>query len=311
MTVIDESIGAFVVAGIIATYLSGIVATQCFSYYTTFQDDRRLYFWLVTGLLVLDVLHTAISCRTIYFFGVTRWGDPTALVHSPWSFSIEPSFTGIAASVVQGFYAYRVWIISARKPIIPVLIAIGSAIQLGFAIGASIKIFVFHQEFARFHEYTYGVAAWLVAASATDLLITASMVYYLKSALNSDYVHTSSLVQKILRNVIETNGLTAAAALTNMVLFLVQSNKLWHVIPQLALIKLYFNSVLVSLNSRKILSEHGNGTSHALALKSLDPALPRHRDNQVIHVTMEETVHEERGDGKDAGFHRGVNDKRK
>lgn len=105
-----------------------------------------------------------------------------------------------------------------------------------------------------------------------------------------------------------------------MVLFLVQSNKLWHVIPQLALIKLYcqslsprppscadflaVNSVLVSraslplplepyqnplssVNSRKILSEHGNGTSHALALKSLDPALPRHRDNRVIHVTME------------------------
>lgn len=69
--------------------------------------------------------------RTIYFFGVTRWGDLSALVYSPWSFSIEPAMTGLAALAVQGFYAYRIYIISSRKVWIPAIIGAGSVVQFG------------------------------------------------------------------------------------------------------------------------------------------------------------------------------------
>lgn len=42
-----------------------LAATQAFSYYTVYPQDRRLYFWLVTGILLIDVFHTAISWQAV------------------------------------------------------------------------------------------------------------------------------------------------------------------------------------------------------------------------------------------------------
>ncbi len=56
---------------------------------------------------------------------------------------------------------------------------------------------------------------------------------------------------KILTHTIETNGLTFAVALVDAILFAAYPNASWHVIPNLCLVKLYFNSMLVSLNSRR------------------------------------------------------------
>lgn len=58
-------------------------------------------------------------------------------------------------------------------------------------------------------------------------------------------------MSKILRNTIETNGLTLCIAILDALLFALFPQASWHVIPNLALVKLYFNSVLVSLNSRR------------------------------------------------------------
>jgi hypothetical protein len=65
--------------------------------------------------------------------------------------------TGIAACICQFFYAYRVYVVGKRQLLIPIMICTLALVSLGFAVGATAEIFIL-QYFARFQEYTYGVA---------------------------------------------------------------------------------------------------------------------------------------------------------
>lgn len=103
---------------------------------------------------------------------------------------------------------------------IPSIIVALSAIQLGFAVGATGQIFNLHSEFAQFGSWTYGVLSWLAAASACDVLISASLVYYLNAA-RTLHGHTNSVLLSIMRKTVETNSLSTAAAIINAVLFAV------------------------------------------------------------------------------------------
>ena len=82
-------------------------------------------------------------------------------------------------------------VISGRKWWISLPVVLCSFIQLGFSIGATAKIFLFDRQFARFHEWTYGVSVWLGTAALADLLITTSMVYYLRKH-KGEYQRTNS-----------------------------------------------------------------------------------------------------------------------
>ncbi|GAA5945091.1 hypothetical protein JCM10213_001555 [Rhodosporidiobolus nylandii] len=252
MPQMDDSIGAFLVGTIISIFLAGITAVQGLHYFDTFgRSDRKLLVGIVSFLMTTDVFHTAISCYTIYLWTVTNYGNLAIMVHSPWSFTWDPFLTGVVAFVVQSFYAWRVYIVSKRQWYIPAFIMVLSLLQLAFAAGSTWKIYLLNTEFARFGEFQYGVATWLLAAAAADIIITSSLIYYLRAATSNDHQRSTSIVQKIIRLTVETNGLTCLFAVADAILFVAMPAASWHVIPNLSLVKLYTNGCLVSLNARK------------------------------------------------------------
>ncbi|GAA6015962.1 hypothetical protein JCM10207_006821 [Rhodosporidiobolus poonsookiae] len=248
----DSSIGAFMVGTILSVFLAGLTSLQAYNYFVNFgKSDKKFLVGLVTFLLICDVFHTAISCYTVYLWTVTHYADPSVLIKSPWSFTWDPFLCGIVAIAVQLFYAWRVFVVSRRKWLLPVLIAVLAVLSCAFAVGSTWKIYLLNSEFARFGEFRYGVAIWLLSAALADVLITASLVWYLRKASSGDYQRSSSIVQRIIRNTVETNGLTCLFAIVDAILFIAIPSASWHVIPNLSLVKLYFNGALVSLNSRK------------------------------------------------------------
>lgn len=69
-------------------------------------------------------------------------------------------------------------------------------------------------------------------------------MYYLKQS-QSHFVTTNNIIDTLVSNVVSTNGVTAIVAIVDTILFAASSTS-WHVLPQLCLVKLYFNSLLVS-----------------------------------------------------------------
>ncbi|SCZ98036.1 BZ3500_MvSof-1268-A1-R1_Chr3-3g06534 [Microbotryum saponariae] len=256
----DNSIGAFLIGTFLAVFLVGsarwIDTTQCFTYHLRFhRTDRLVYKVVVYGLFVLDTVHSAFCCMTIYWWAVTHYTNPAVLSVSPWTFTVDPAVTAIATIICQAFFAYRVYVISGRKIFVPVLIMTLSVLQFGFGVASSFMIHFLDSKFSRFHEFTYGVATWLVSAACADILITISLVYYLHRASSTiEYSKMHTVVERIIRRTIETNALTMLVAVTDAILFSTCPGLAWHVIPNFLLVKLYFNSLLVSLVNRPSLT---------------------------------------------------------
>lgn len=89
---------------------------------------------------------------------------------------------GLVSLICQTFYAYRVYIVSKRSRALPCVIMILSAVAFGFSVGATAQIVVLESEFSRFQSWNYGVCTWLATAAACDIVITASLVYYLNKS---------------------------------------------------------------------------------------------------------------------------------
>ena len=94
---------------------------------------------------------------------------------------------------------------------------------------------------------------WLFLMSAGDLLLTASLVFFLNGA-KQDQDATNSVLDRIIANTIRNNGTTALTAVLSAALF-VWGVGAWHVIAGLVISKLYQVSFMSSLNARVGLAE--------------------------------------------------------
>ncbi|PLW08779.1 hypothetical protein PCANC_17357 [Puccinia coronata f. sp. avenae] len=271
--------GPFVVGTAVSTFLFGVTLAQVYTYFSNFKTDRPIYRYSVIGLFILDVLHTAFSQYTLWHWFVAHYGDPTAVVKSPWSFSMSPVMCGLAAFVVQIFYAHRVYLLSSKRIIIPSLIAFGALFQLVWASGATAKVFII-QYFEGFQVWTYGVACWLGGAAVTDLLITGSLVWILLNSKRG-IRRTNNIIDRLISLTIETNGLTFTVAMLDLILFSAFKDAS-HVGPHLCLVKLYINSFLVTLNSREKLAEEFGGS------RTIHTSAPRngHTDGSKLSCTL-------------------------
>ncbi|KAG9018563.1 hypothetical protein FRB90_011392 [Tulasnella sp. 427] len=90
-------------------------------------------------------------------------------------------------------------------------------------------------------------------------MITISLVSYLAKA-NSGFSQTDDVISKLIRTTVETGAVTATAATAELILFLVYKTNNLHMIPALALAKLYTNTLLATLNAR---SEVFNGSERS------------------------------------------------
>lgn len=139
------------------------------------------------------------------------------------------------------------------------------------------------REFRRFNGWFWGACVWLGAASANDILICASYMYYLNrtsKVMAGPFERSSQAVIKVASIVLATNGLSALCAIVRStpcgllqnpgdqiltrgrpsrqlatVLFGVFHRANWHIIVQLTLAKLLALSLLIALNARTLLAD--------------------------------------------------------
>lgn len=157
----------------------GILCVQAFAYFTTFHNDHRLVFWMVrmvpgggTELIrsigsganvnrsVLSPANSASSSSplapvltppelfktfaavaTPYKWIVTSYGDPTALASPPWTFKIELGLTGTVSTVVQLFFAHRIYMLLGRRRGLPGLVVLLAFAQWSLALATMGKAF--------------------------------------------------------------------------------------------------------------------------------------------------------------------------
>ncbi|KDR71273.1 hypothetical protein GALMADRAFT_159495 [Galerina marginata CBS 339.88] len=226
----------------------GVLSMQIYMYYLAFPNDRVSTKALVYMVYLLAVAHTFLLTASAFRTYVSEFGDFAALdeVDMTWGSDIP---TGLITFLAQAFYAYRIAVLS-QKRYLSVLIMLLAFLSLAGCITAGVeaKIAVLYSRLVTKRTLiTSGI--WGGGSAACDVLIAASMTYYLKRR-DPGFGQTHVLLTRIIRLTIETGSATAAVAILSVILVFLPGHPNYYLTSVIVAGKMYAISMMASLNSR-------------------------------------------------------------
>ncbi|KAF8158462.1 hypothetical protein B0H34DRAFT_859225 [Crassisporium funariophilum] len=244
--------------------LLGVMITQVYLYYGQYKNDKKWIKIFVAVLFCADCLNTGFDFAYLYRSLITYFGDAAFLEKADWLFATDPVITGLIASSVQLFFAWRVRVLT-KTWVYPAVIG-------SFAIAGGVSSIVCAYEITRtprfvdFQNFKAVVIVWLAAEALGDVIITALLVWYLVRAqrpfsmlMANGFQRSDMMVDRIIRITVQTGLLTMIVASLDLFFYLYDPTGT-HLLFNFPLCKLYSNSLMSSLNSRRGWKYGGTGT---------------------------------------------------
>ncbi|KAJ6464853.1 hypothetical protein C8R45DRAFT_1023395 [Mycena sanguinolenta] len=278
-------LGVLEIGVFLSLVLFGVVTFQGYLYFRNCQADTVGLRFLVGSILFFELCHSVASCHAIYYFTVVLAGVPE--LQKPansYSVSLLPVFETLITSVVQGFFAYRIWILSGRIHISLVCWGLGFLRLVGGMAMAVVAFLDVPLEPDYFHlQDTYGwvITSALFVGAVLDVLIAVSMCVYIRKLYTPyNLPRSEELIHRLVTFTIQTGLITSLTSVAVVIAFqTMKHNFIWLALYTF-LAQLYSNSLLVSLNARP----HNRDTVRAPSPKLWDVTPPR-SPNLTIEIT--------------------------
>ncbi|KAI0631714.1 hypothetical protein C8Q77DRAFT_1061482 [Trametes polyzona] len=266
---LDNTFGALLIGCFVGFIQYGWTANQCYSYFRTYHEDRKVLKGLVSvSLRVLETFHSVLCMHIIYFYLTTNYFNPMALQQSVWC--LLGVVTGAVILASQSFFLRRVWKIGRKfRP----LVVVAGILLLGEFGGLSLLT----ASGKRFLTPTLhnSSQAWMNSAGVgmavlSDTLLTAALTFSLHKS-RTGIKRTDSTIDLLIMYAINTGGL-ANASITNLlslIFAIVMPHNLIYAGIVIVATKLYANSMMAVLNSRRSLAAQGtivHTTSHGASM---------------------------------------------
>ncbi|KAJ7154332.1 hypothetical protein C8R43DRAFT_1000866 [Mycena crocata] len=231
--------------------LMGSLVVQVYQYYSAFPKDRKLTKAIVYTVFILELTQTGIMSYFAYTIFGSGFGNVVEFDKSALEWFPVCILGSLIAGIVQLYYAYRLRLFSSSN-VASGIVAVLAVIQIGSGIGQGV-ISKLATERSNLSGKPICVTIWLLSSALCDLMIAASMAFYLKQG--SQFIQSAKMkdfITRIVRYTVETGAITAIVAVVQLAVFLAYPNNNFFETPNWTLGKLYSNSLLVLLNARAI-----------------------------------------------------------
>ncbi|KAF8959577.1 hypothetical protein BDZ97DRAFT_1666845 [Flammula alnicola] len=252
-TTANDSFGAAFIGLVIAAALHGVSVVQAWYYYGHQKDPWTIKL-LVGAVMAFDTIHQALITHTVYTYTVTNWGNPIILERLVWS--VEVIFNGFTALLVQSFLAMRVWRLSNRKKILTGIVALLVLGEFGMLHSTLYSLHL--QTYAQLAELKYLSILVNALAAAGDVLIAATLCTLLHFS-RTGFHRSDTMINKLILFSVNTGFLTSLCAVASLVSIVVAGNTFLYIAFFFCIGRLYTNSLLATLNARKMIRTSGNG----------------------------------------------------
>lgn len=246
------SLGAVEVGCFINAFLYGITTVQVYIYFTRTSHIQPLIRLMVTTIWLFDTANSCFIAMYLYYVTVTHFGDREVLSQNYWSLGTSAVFIGAVGAVAQGYFAYRIhvisrtWIITCISWILSLLTLIMSSYLTVVSTSSATT-----QEYFASH-FGWLVTTCLVLMHVVDCINTAALCFYLRIGKNGSK-KVDSVINKMFLWTIETGLVTVVAALLMLVFSqTMKKTSLW-ICVSVFYSKLYSNSLMAMLNGRESL----------------------------------------------------------
>ncbi|OJA15833.1 hypothetical protein AZE42_04028 [Rhizopogon vesiculosus] len=230
----DNTLGALLTGFAVSATAFGMLTIQVYTYYRRFPQDKVAYRVLAALIWSLSLVDQVFIGNGVYFYNVTNFLNPLALIATrpQWSLILQMTLGAVVGAIVKGCFALRVWRFSYKN---------------WWLTG-----FLFSFIFAQFvGSLSLGLGV------VTDMCIAAALFIYLQK-MHSSYANTESLINKLTIYAVNTGLLTSTFSASTLILFNLMPTNFVFIGFYFVLSKLYAISFLATLNTRKII--RGRGT---------------------------------------------------
>ncbi|KAJ7642887.1 hypothetical protein B0H17DRAFT_1104819 [Mycena rosella] len=258
MTDIAWTLGALLIGGSIALVLSGVVTVQCIIFFKLYNSNE---IWLrkamVVAVWLLDVLHSAFIVTSLFDYFINFFGDRTRLDYIPWSIGLSVVVTAAQTLIFHWYFAQKIHKSSGKKWWITIPIVILAFLRLLAASVSTVEMIRLHRYSAFNEKYPGWVFTTGLSLSASvDILITACLCYFLQKMRKRTASTTMAhVVDTLTLYTLENGFLTCLTTTATLICWLTMPNNLVFLGLHFVIGKLYANSLLISLNTRKELRE--------------------------------------------------------
>ncbi|KAJ7237220.1 hypothetical protein B0H12DRAFT_113324 [Mycena haematopus] len=298
MASIDNTMGSALLGCIFAAGLYGVSCVQTWYYFNRYGSTDHWYIKALVGLVfVCDSVHQALISHTVYWYVITNYSRPEALSNLVWSILLEVLFNGLIGLIVQSFLTMRVWRLSNRNKYLTAVTASLVLAEFGCSVAFTIQSMQLHtwKELTELKGLSMSVN---VLGAAADFLIALILVFYLRRS-RTGFKKSDTMITKLIMFSVSTGLLTSICAVASLVSILVWGQTLIYVAFYFSLGRLYFNSVLATLNARKdirAMTDDPEDLTFSLHTLSKGPPNMNSKMRPAISIKIEthETVEAER-----------------
>ncbi|KAI0788210.1 hypothetical protein C8Q74DRAFT_1366971 [Fomes fomentarius] len=229
--------------------LYGMTLHQSYRYFRMFPHDK---FWL-KGVVYATMIGT--HPLPSYYYLVTSYLKPTALLFGTWTIKLLLIFSGGIIIVSQSFFAWRVFLFGPRYRLL-VFVAMSLLVgELAFFAAATIETFII-PTFRGFERFTWLISTGSAMAVVADLLLTSVLITNLRTS-RTGIKRTDSIIDLLILYSISTGLLTSIFNILSFLFTVLYHDNLIYVAFAVIVTKLYANTLLVALNTRSTLSTSG------------------------------------------------------
>ncbi|PCH40184.1 hypothetical protein WOLCODRAFT_136713 [Wolfiporia cocos MD-104 SS10] len=278
--------------------LLGTLSTQMYTYFRRYPQDRPFYKMLVAALWLLEVVDTVFIAHAVYFYLITNWGNILVIAaHPQWSLILQVTLGATAGAIVKACFAMRVWRFSNCNVWVTGLILLLTISQLAMACVYTAEAFNIASLLTLADIKVVGSIS-LALGVVTDMVTAGALCYFLRN-LRTGYSKDDSLVNSLTLYAVNTGVITSAISLTTLILYDIMPENFIFMGFYFVLSKLYANSFLATLNTRRVLRGRGTDAEHTTMPTFLMVGkISKHESHPDIELTshgtaLEVGVHQE------------------
>ncbi|KAF5362646.1 hypothetical protein D9758_009614 [Tetrapyrgos nigripes] len=273
---------------------------QTFNYFHIYPKDDRGVKALVWVIWILDSLHVALctsqpnlirtlpevhfyaACFCIYHYLVTNYMNPARLADSHWSLNVnhyaaEPPHRSYRAKFLfaASFRLSPYDSVSSGLLRWFLVTVLSISVLAHFVFGMVTVAFLFiYPDFIEFQESHLvrlsGATPFAIFAVLSDIFIAGSLCYLLYEN-RTGFRDTNTIITTLIIYAVNRCLLTSVVAITEVIVFVLTPRTLWFLAIDFVIGKLYANSLLASLNSRRAIRGTPRGTSYSTSFSVATP----------------------------------------
>ncbi|TBU38249.1 hypothetical protein BD309DRAFT_874754 [Dichomitus squalens] len=247
---IDDTLGAVFIGTYISLVLYGLALHQAYLYYVNYPYDKRWLKIYVSNCRVLELVCTVLTCHMCYYYGVSNYADPTSLGYIVWSTVVLAIVGALMVVFTQCFFLHRVWLIGRQYRPVAVIAFMFMMLELSVCFAYAVDALRL-KTWDGMTPRVWFVSVHTSASAVADLLITWVLIYTLRQNQKRGMQRTNDMINDLILYSVSTGKVYNIVCFI-LSLALPQTLLYWATV--MVGLKLYSNSLLAALNSRRSIS---------------------------------------------------------